>query len=75
MPYVPYHRSRKHAAISLYKKRLRMGLMLVLFVIAATYALNFFFDIGRYMPNVHEPKDLEREKLIKKLDDKAQPKH
>jgi hypothetical protein len=41
--------------------------MLLVVIVAATYALNFFFKVGRYMPNFYEPKDIDREIMLKKL--------
>jgi hypothetical protein len=50
------------------RRRLKRGIMLVVVIIAATYALNFFFQLGQYMPILNEPKDLDREMMLKKAD-------
>jgi len=62
-------REHRHAK----KRRLRrQALQVVLFVViltAATFLLNTLFKISTgYMPTVNDPKDLDRELLLKKLD-------
>jgi len=67
VPNVNQH--HRYARRRRFRQRLKRGLMLVAVIIAATFVLNFFLDFSKYVPRVYEPKDFEREMLLKKLDD------
>ena len=45
--------------------------MLIAVIAMATYVLNFFFSFRNYMPQLNEPKDIDRELLQQKLDKAA----
>ena len=57
---------RRQAAARHLRRRIKRGLWLIVVILAATFALNFFFNLGRYMPKVDEPKDLDREIQLRK---------
>jgi hypothetical protein len=42
-------------------------------ILVATYILNFFFSFSNYLPKFYEPKDLDRELLLRKLDQTGSP--
>ncbi len=68
MPYVKRN-THKHAAKRRFKRRLRRGILFLAVIIAATYALNFFLNFSQFVPKAYEPKDFEREMLMKKLEE------
>jgi len=56
------------------KKKFKRAVLFVVVIIVATYALNFFFKLGTYLPTggASSPQDAERELLMKKLEDAGQ---
>jgi hypothetical protein len=69
VPQVRESGRRRHAAITRLKRRTKRTVMLLAVILAATYLLNFFFSFSSYLPKFYEPKDFDREMLLKKLDD------
>ena len=59
------HRFRVHAHRRRLRQRFLRLLLLILVVIAAAFVLRFILSLGNHVPNFYEPRDLEREKLLK----------
>ncbi len=73
---LPYPRDRvahKHARRRRLKRRIIRAAIFVVAIIAATYVFDVVFNIGKHIPNIYEPKDLEREQQLKKELDGKKP--
>jgi hypothetical protein len=55
------------------KRRIIRAAIFVVAIIAATYVFDVVFNIGKHIPNIYEPKDLEREQQLKKELDGKKP--
>jgi len=71
VPYVSSRSPRRAASMRQLKKKFKRAVLFVVVIIAATYALNFFFKLGTYLPTsgANSSQDAERELLMKKLED------
>lgn len=67
MPYVSHRSSRKHASIRRVKRRIKRGILFVVVILAATYALNFFFNLSQYVPALNGPAQNDQELILRKL--------
>ena len=62
-------REHRHAAKRRFRRKLLQTILFFVIIIATTYLLNVLFNFStNYMPPVYEPKDLDREKLLRKED-------
>lgn len=68
MPYVQ-RAPRRHASRRRIKRRFLRGVLFLVVIVAATYALNFFFGISQYSPTnaPTSAEDQTRDLLMKKL--------
>ncbi len=69
MPYVSHRSSRKHASLRRFKRRIKRGVLFIVVILAATYALNFFFNLGQYVPILSSPGQNEQDQLLRKLEE------
>lgn len=70
MPYFPRRSPRKHASIRRLRKRVNRAVLFLFVIIAATYALNFFFKLEQYLPDTkNQATGLDRDVLLKKLEE------
>ena len=74
MPYVSSRSPRRAASMRMLKKKLKRAVLFIVVIIVATYALNFFFKLGTYLPSAgaKSPQDAERELMMKKLEEAGQ---
>ena len=74
MPYVSSRSPRRAASIRMLKKKFKRAVLFIVVIIVATYALNFFFKLGTYLPSsgANSPQDAERELMMKKLEEAGQ---
>ena len=69
MPYVSHRTSRKHESIRRVKRRIKRGILFIGVILAATYALNFFFNLSQYVPNLNSPTANDQELILRKLEE------